>query len=465
MKSLTTISPSPEQLGIIKRVRPGVELIRGAAGSGKTSTAVLKLKLYLLWAIQRRQRKGDVTPVHALVLTFNKTLKGYVNDLVENNSQIDGARVTVDTFGHWSFIAANKPVMCEDDALPWFVQKAAPAIGLPSDFLITESNYILGRFLDTDINSYLTCKRDGRGATPRVERNARQAIIETIIAPYIAWKKSKDLLDWNDLALNLVKEKLFSYDVIIVDESQDFSANQLRATLNQLSEDGAATLIIDTAQRIYGGGFTWSEIGLTIRPENSHRLTMNYRNTPETARLSAALMNCVPLDDDGTAPSQGTLFSGPSPMPVVLVGKYSDQVNWCIEFIHGHVDLAEESVAFLHPTGWFKYLRERLEEEDLDYVTMTRRSMWPRDAANIALSTLHSAKGLDFDYVFIIGLNGSSFPDAEHDLGDDRFENACRILAMAIARSRKLTVLGYKEGEEPAIIQRLDPTAFEEIRL
>jgi len=465
VKSLTSITPSPEQLGIIKRVRSGVELIRGAAGSGKTSTAVLKLKLFLLWAATRKQRQGDTTPVQALVLTFNKTLKGYVHALISTNSQINGTQVTVDTFSHWAYLAINQPKMCEDDDLPWFVRKAAPTINLPIDFLISESSYVLGRFLDTDIDSYATCRRDGRGASPRVDRPARHLIIDNIIKPYNAWKKEKNLLDWNDLALALSKERKFSYDVIIVDESQDLSANQLRATLNQLSPQGAATLIIDTAQRIYAGGFTWSEIGLTIRPENSHRLSMNYRNTPETAKLSAALMNCVPLDDDGTPPSQGTLFAGPNPKPIVLVGTYSEQAAWCIDFIHRHVDLGTESVAFLHPKGWFEYLEGRLNDAGLNYVVMTRLPTWPKNNVNIALSTLHSAKGLDFDYVFIIGLDRSGFPEGQYDMGDDRFENACRILAMAIARSRKLTILGYKKGEEPAIMGRLDSSTYDEVVL
>jgi superfamily I DNA/RNA helicase len=254
-----------------------------------------------------------------------------------------------------------------------------------------------------------------------------------------------------------------AYDIIIVDETQDFSANQLRAVLAQLAPDGAASFIIDTAQRIYAGGFTWTEIGLTIRPENSHRLGVNYRNTPETARLAATLMSMVPLDDDGAPPAQGGLFINPK--PVVLRGYYHEQAEWCINFIRDNVDLKVESVAFLHPKGWFAFLEEKLSEANIEYVSLIRKSAWPKGAANVALSTLHSAKGLDFDYVFIIGIDKQSFPEGDFDVGDDRFEYACRLLAMAIARARVRAVLGYKEGQRPNILTKLDAADFDEVLL
>jgi superfamily I DNA/RNA helicase len=86
--------------------------------------------------------------------------------------------------------------------------------------------------------------------------------------------------DWNDLALDLAAAKMAPlYDVIIVDETQDFSANQIRAVMNQLQTDHSATFVLDSAQRIYPRGFTWAEAGVTITSENSKRLTKNYRAT------------------------------------------------------------------------------------------------------------------------------------------------------------------------------------------
>jgi hypothetical protein len=462
MKSLASITPSPEQLLIIKRVRAGVELIRGSAGSGKTTTAILKLRLFALWVGSRRKRLANPDPVKALVLTFNKTLRGYIENLVLQNAFGVNIALEIETIGHWAYRTLGGPLMCEGNELESFAASAA-VTGLTIEFVINEAQYLMGRFPRADLTDYLTCRRDGRGASPRVERAVRQEILDKVIYPYNAWKEKNGRKDWNDLALEIADKSFHQYDVIIVDESQDFSANQLRAVLNQLGPEGAASFIIDTAQRIYAGGFTWAEIGLTIRPENSHRLSVNYRNTPETARLAAGLMSMVPLDDDGAPPAQGGLFV--NPRPLVLKGYYPQQVAWCINYINTQIDLKNESVAFLHPKGWFTFLKGQLDAAGIDYVSLTRQSDWPTSNVNIALSTLHSAKGLDFDYVFLIGIDKQSFADGDFDIGDDRFENACRLLAMAIARSRIRAVLGYKIGEEPNIISKLDPAAFDEIML
>jgi len=463
MKTLTTIIPSPEQLLIIKRVRSGVELIRGSAGSGKTTTAILKLKLFALWADARRKRAGNTDPVRALVLTFNTTLRGYVDTLVKQNAFGLNVAVDVETFSHWAFNTLGGGTMAQRGDLEQFVPAAAAATGLSVDFIINEVQYLTGRFPEPNLADYLACRRDGRGAAPRVDRAVREELLNRVVYPYNTWKKAAGKKDWNDLAQEMAARRFHTYDVIIVDESQDFSANQLRAVLAQLDPEGAASFIIDTAQRIYAGGFTWAEIGLTIRPENSHRLGVNYRNTPETARLAATLMNLVPLDDDGAAPAQAGLFVNPK--PVVLRGYYNEQAAWCINYIKNHVDLQTESVAFLHPKGWFDFLEGKLTDAGIDHVSLTRQAAWPTGPANVALSTLHSAKGLDFDYVFIIGIDKQSFADGDFDVGDDRFENACRLLAMAIARARVRAVLGYKDGQRPNILSKLDAADFDEIIL
>lgn len=462
MKRLSNVTPSPEQLTIIRRVRPGPEVIRGAAGSGKTTTAALKLKLMLMYFVARRKRMESEEPVRALVLTFNKTLRGYIENLVNENIPAGNIELTVDTFGHWSFLTLDEPTIHDETKLSDLVAANAANIGLPEGFLLNECQYLIGRFLPESVEEYIGCRRDGRGATPRVERATREAILERVVRPYMDWKQREGVIDWNDAAVALVREKHYSYDIVIVDESQDFSANQLRAVMSQLADEHAVSFIIDTAQRIYARGFNWAEAGIAIRPETSHRLSVNYRNTPQIARLASSLMQCVQLDDDGTAPSLLDPLLGAA-TPVLLKGLYSAQVSWCIEYIRRSVKLESESVAFLHPKGWFTYLKQCLEDAGLEYVEVTQKREWPDSETNIALCTLHSAKGLDFDHVILIGLSHNGLPEGQYDLGDERFETACRLLAMAIGRARVQVVLGCKPSEASALLQRLDHASYNEI--
>jgi superfamily I DNA/RNA helicase len=177
-----------------------------------------------------------------------------------------------------------------------FLAQACGALPLDPGFLVEEAEYVMGRFLPDYLETYLGARRDGRGTAPRMERPMRQRLLAEVISPYRDWKAQKGLLDWNDLAVLLTSRKLPTpLDVVIIDEAQDFSANQVRAILAQLRPIHALTFVMDSVQRIYARGFTWSEIGISIPTNRNRRLSRNYRNTVEIARLAQGLVRDLPL--------------------------------------------------------------------------------------------------------------------------------------------------------------------------
>src|SRR5207249_1153912 len=98
---------------------------------------------------------------------------------------------------------------------------------------------------------YLEARRTGRGARPRVDQTVRQSILDDVVDPYSEWKGARGVLDWNDIAVELSRNQHGDlYDIVIVDEAQDFSANQVRAIANHTAGDHSLTFIVDTAQRI-----------------------------------------------------------------------------------------------------------------------------------------------------------------------------------------------------------------------
>ena len=464
MKALIDVVATAEQLALFSRVRIGVEVIRGAAGSGKTTTAILKLRSAVGSFVARMARQKTKRPVRVLVLTFNRTLRGYVKELAQKQfMQGEDIALDVSTFASWATGLLGNPRLIGSNAAKQKIAELARGIALDEQFVVEETHYVLSRFLPDSIDDYLTARRDGRGSMPRMEMKAREALLNDVIKPYMAYKQENSLCDWNDLAVALAVTKRGTYDVVVVDETQDFSTNEVRAVMNQLSEEHTVTFVLDSAQRIYARNFTWSEAGVTVRPETSHKLKTNYRNTKQIAKFAAAILNGISADEDGSVPDFKSATRD-GPIPVVIEGKFSSQLAYVVKIIQTEIDLNLESVAFLHPKGygWFDTVRKKLSANDLPFVELSTKADWPDGDENIALSTLHSAKGLEFDHVFIIGLNAEATLVGNVDLPenseDERVANLRRLIAMGVGRARKSVVIGYKPDDAPAVAAFFDPT-------
>ncbi|WP_449467814.1 3'-5' exonuclease [Stenotrophomonas humi] len=468
MKNLPVVKATPEQLPIISNQRLGAEVIRGAAGSGKTSTALLRLKSLLYLAEARKQRLGDVEPVKVLVLTFNRTLAGYVSSLAE--AQLDGrhkAILSIYTFGKWATLALPNANVQEKEcrALLERLVENSGLVNLSRAYLLKEIDYLIGRFKPEDLERYIDLERTGRGVVPRVDSATRRKILDNIVYPYLQYLVKNDIYDWNRLAVEMADTPgSLSYDIVVVDEAQDFSANQLRAINRHLHPDHAITFVIDTAQRIYVRGFTWVDAGFTIRSGSFYRLAANHRNTKEISAFCAAIMNGIVVDSDGALPNLMSAHRS-GVLPEVAIGTYPEQVVWAINKIRG-IDLAAESVAFLSPRGkgWMTYLKQSLVAAHLPFVEITKMSDWPRGAENIALCTFHSAKGLEFDHVFIIGLSdqNTEFDDPQVD---DELLVLRRLFAVACARARDTLSVGYKRGEESRLMDYVGGGTYREVLL
>lgn len=460
MKVLGTPQATGQQLTVVTDNQPGVVQVRGAAGSGKTTAALLRLNaLSRFW--RRRQEDGYLDgPPRILVLTYNRTLRGYIQAASES-SVVPEVDLQVSTFGNWAHKLLGSPPMV-GDAGPQRIWVLGHHLGYDRRFLGDEVEYVFGRFKPEEIETYADSGfiREGRGRAPQVPNQMRRRILNEVILPYIQWKEDNDLVDWNDEAVFAASEQLTApYHVIIVDEAQDFSANQVRAIGNHLAKEYSLTFVLDRAQRIYARHYTWREVGLSIRKTFS--LTENYRNTAEVAALARPLVDGIDVGEDGSLPNFSAC-SRHGELPVVVAGLFSGQMDWAIEKIETLPD--DDTIAFLHPAGWFNEVKRRLRESGLGYCEITQKAEWPNGPENIALSTMHSAKGIEFDRVFIVGLNAQVTSHGDED-GDDQFENYRRLLAMAIGRARKSVMVGYKPGEQSDLISLLDPNTYTKVTM
>jgi superfamily I DNA/RNA helicase len=464
MRVLSDVRLTPEQLKVVRDPRPGTMVIRGAAGSGKTTTAVRRLQFVAGVWLRQHARAGVGEPLRVLVLTYNRTLRGYVEELVKDQiHSISQAELTLDTFGHWSMSQLGFPDVLEERERSAKIWRLGHQLGYKSEFLLDEVDYVLGRFLPSELPLYgdpQIIERTGRGTTPRVDR---VRLLEEVIFPYREWKATEGLLDWNDLAVMLAERGDGPrYEVIVVDEAQDFSGNQVRAVVRHASAQANTTFVLDAVQRIYPCGFTsWREVGVQVTGANSHTLSTNHRNTKQIAAFAYPLVEGLPLENDGTLPEFENC-EREGPLPLVVRGRFQAQMRYVADYI---TKLPQgESVGLLHAKGggWFDHVREVLNAAGLPFVEISRRSEWPQGSEEIALCTMHSSKGLEFDHVVLLGLDAALMPHGSEE-NDTQLLKHRKLVAMAIGRARKSVILSYKPGTESRVVDLLDPDTDEEI--
>jgi superfamily I DNA/RNA helicase len=464
LKTLPLQPPTPEQLPIIQNTRPGCSLIRGSAGSGKTTTALLRLRQLSGFWLARRERMESTEPVRVLVVTFNRTLRGYIAEMAERQAPPSSfLRLTVTTFAKLTMDTMGGTVVNEETRKAKLQSLIRESFGQNS-FVLDEAEYAMGRFPTSQINEYVSCERSGRGLTPRFGTQQRRQLIDNVITPFNQWKIDHRVCDFNDLAIKA--SELASppkFDIIVADESQDLSANEVRGLVNFAADPSSITFILDSAQRIYPRGFTWREVGLTIRSQDTYRLQKNHRNTVEICAFASPLLADMDVGDDGTIPNLNSCDRH-GPKPLVVKGRYAKQVDFAIKYIRENIDLSVESVAFLKPLGgnWFSTLKSKLSQSSLPFVDLTRSSEWPQGSENIALSTMSSAKGLEFDHVIILGFNEENAA-LTTDRDDDSSSRLRRLLAMAITRARSSVIVGFKPSEASSLTSYFATSTFDEV--
>jgi superfamily I DNA/RNA helicase len=469
MKTLGNVTPTPEQAVVIDDDAPGFWLIRGAAGSGKTTTALLRLKFLVRYWRDRREDLGLSGPVRVLVLTFNRTLRGYIEELARQQIQA-GPEVDleVSTFSAWAQGLLGRVILEREPRDAKLRSLAGQDFPWRPEFLAGEVDYVLGRWLPDERRQYLTTQRTGRGAAPRVDRPLRERLLGQVIDPYTAWKTESGVVDWSDLAVELAARKVAApYDVVVVDETQDFSANQIRAVANHVADEFVCTFVRDTTQRIYPNFFVWRDVGVDFGAQGrrSRRLEQNYRNTRQIAEFARPLVEGIEAVEDEALPDF-TTCAGEGPRPYVLRGRFSLQLDWALAYLRSEAIASDDTIAFLHPKGggWFRELRQRLNAEGIIWTSLTREAEWPDGDEQVALSTMHSAKGLEFDHVIILGYNAEVVQHGEED-EDSLLDTQRRLLAMAVGRARKTVAVGYKPSDASRLVDFLAEGTYEAVDL
>ncbi|MDJ0869946.1 MAG: 3'-5' exonuclease [Myxococcota bacterium] len=421
-----------DQFELISRAAPGTLVVRGSAGSGKTTVALHRIA-YLAF------EDAGVDSARTLFVTLSPGLRDYVSHVLPG---LGVHHVRVTTFQEWAAQQRRRlfprlPTETRFDA-PDFVRrvKLHPALGAALEAHVRSvagprdaaqviddwSSLLVRRELLEEVFERVAPGRlgsaDVHNATEwcRVRNEELQARLD-------GDPDAQAELDPEDDAILLRAWQLRSgplpfrgrrplrYRHVAVDEVQDFSPLELRVLIDCLGHPPSLTLAGDTQQHIsqHGGFSSWDELfdRLGLPDPEVRTLQVSYRSTREIMEFAHGLLGSLG-EEEAPPPSVRT-------GPPVEIFRFTD-AGACVAFLADALralSLAEPlaSIAVLTPSraasGLYHEGLERSEVPRLRRVLSQDFSFAP----GVEVTEIEQAKGLEFDYVVLADTSAGSFPD------------------------------------------------------
>lgn len=399
-------------------------LVNACVGSGKTT--VLTEKIHYL------HEKG-VAYEDMLVVTFtNKAANEILERLGIENQEL--------YFGTFHSVA-NKLLQHELPPEDLGFSKNFTIL-LPEDELILAEELIkkhklkvkyknrLQKRLDTEYKSYLN------GQEPKYKDDLFQL--------YPLLKEAKlaaDQMSYEDLlnyTIELLGKKPYHPKWLIIDEVQDCNAVQVELLKCLYGEETHLFAVGDPNQMIYS--FRGSEETLFYYIRNYFHATelslpINYRSNASILALANRFRQ---FGDNIQCENADLGEEIPQWIPIV---NYYDSFTGA-EMIAEKILELQENGALWKDIAVFYRLKEQEEEfiKSLEHHNIPYLSE-ELETEGVSLLTLHACKGLEFDYVFIVGVNQGLLPMASKSY--DMMIEEQRLFFVGITRAKKWLEISY----------------------
>lgn len=144
------------------------------------------------------------------------------------------------------------------------------------------------------------------------------------------------------------------------------------------------------------------------------------RDAVQTLPTSEAVRFCI------EASGIQTMYEGKSEEDAERLGNVRELANLAVKYEHD-----------APPLGIERLLEEAALQSEQDQLDIDK------DKGGISLMTVHAAKGLEFDAVFVVGLEQGLFPSIRNDDSARDPEEERRLFYVAITRARKHLFLSY----------------------
>lgn len=422
----------PDQFALITAPKSGVVVLRGSAGSGKTTVALHRVA----WLCYDNPRLFP--PARVLVLVWGRALRDYVAHVLPALG-VDGVRVT--TWEDWarSQVLRHFPRLpnrvADDTPEPVTRLKVHPRL---PELLATHIAARPGkRTFEQAVDDWATLisRRDvaaellGPDIAPAAVERALEwcAAQASAVQAWLEGDREVDArLDPEDDALLLrawqlrlgpltdIGNNRLRYAHLVIDEVQDFSPSEVRVLLDTVAEPKSITLAGDTQQHIAGvAGFSsWTEFlaRTGLPPSSTATLRVSYRSTHAVIRFAQHVLG--PLAEADETPR--TTRDGP-PVEIFRFSEHGAVVAFLageLKGLRAREPLA--NVALLTPSAELARLYfDGLTSAEFDGVRLVERQRFAF-APGIDVVEVADVKGLEFDYVVIIEASARYWPDTDH---------------------------------------------------
>lgn len=460
IKRLMLSLQRPEQQKYVDMEHAPLIVLKGVAGSGKTTVGVYR-------AIRLAEKGRRV-----LMLTFNPILASTTRSLIQELIGPLPANLEVMPVQELQrkLLKERMPAMvikgeqeCNallDEAIAEVQRKTlSPLFQRDRKFFQEELKYVIKGFgLDTQ-DQYRRIERYGRKTA--LGSSYRDVMWQV----YEAYKKRiarSQTIDYYDIAMQTLESlrkqpEQQRYDDLIVDEAQDLTIvdlriiQQLLATASVNSTTPATLMILaDAAQTMYSRGFSWKQAGIQARG-NTYTLRKNHRNTRQIAEAAAQLLthNTLLRATGEYIDPEWTERQGPPPM-LIRATKLFQQVELVRDLI---LDLVSSQTfrlsdfALLCPTeSLCEMCKRELQARGLRTMLHSEVRFDVLDDC-VKIMTIQSAKGLEFPVVFVLGVTNDMLPSRQ---GIQHLE--MEEVKLFIEKQRSLLYVGMTRAAEALYI-------------
>lgn len=467
----------PEQQKLADYGGKGPVLVKGGPGTGKSTIALYRVKKLV-----------DAGHTPLLFTTYTNALVGYSRHLLEHllgapPEQVGVDVTTVDRLAR-HYCSKNVPQVAKEDTCLRYVQRALASATMPgkstfdkqvrrqtldrlgSAYLLEEIERVIeGRGLSS-LEEYLATSRTGRTIA------LRPAMREAIWAVYEAYRDamtndgvlSFPQLRWDawDSAAQLTEAPYLS---AVIDEAQDLSPVTMRFLLELVPSVEHLYITADASQSLYQRGFSWKQVhdDLNVRGRTL-LLRRNYRNTVQIARACTNFLRGTAAGDDESLEQELSPHQGDLPLVLLTDNPHSQgaAIRNFLTAAARQQRLPIHGGAVLCPTHQIGYqIAAQLKRSGVEAVFMTGKQIDLKQPA-VKVLTLHSAKGLEFPFVVVVGLEDNILPRAMTDIPEDELpavlDEDRRLFFVGCSRAmRALMVCGSRSNPSPFIEQLTAP--------